>query len=196
MSRLVNTNLRILILICLVVIVAESGLLAVSLPYNTTYLGGSGRSFDVSSNVTWITDPGIHYHYYLYQYIVTFNASTATKSLKNFSVNNMYRLPWIDAYTSHPSVYSAPMSYSSAQTSVTWAAPGAGVASSTGGTVEFGYYSQYEYIDTTGFGSGSGWSASGHTLGMVPEPGTLAALGLGLSGVAGALVRGARRRRK
>lgn len=184
-------------LICLVAAVAGGAALAVSLPYNTTFSGGSPvRTLGVSANVTWITDPGVHYHYYWYQYIVTFNDSTAGKNLRSFNVENDNRLEWIDAYTSRPGNFTAAMVYDPIQTSVGWATTTA-VSSVTGQTIEFGYYSRWGYGVTGNCSAGGGgYSTSGSTLGMVPEPGTLAAVGLGLSGMAGYLVRGSRRRRK
>jgi hypothetical protein len=190
--RLISTG-RILLLVC--VCMALTTMVAWS--YSSVFQASNGAQLNVTATATWIGNTlDAHYGMYKYQYVVSFGTGW-TRPLSNFGVNDTGHYEWVDAYCNKPSNFSVMPVYrpdDPTQTSFTWNA--STVLQNNAGPVEFGYYSYWRSDVVGASANGGGWNASGTTLGMVPEPGTLAALGLGMTGMAGYLMRGARRRRK
>ena len=179
------------VVVALVVICAAAAWSAeIPNPYSST-LSGSGTS-SLGSFVlnAAVTESGgmFHYDYTLY-------FQNAIRPLTTFSIGNTSHFEFYNAGNDQTAYFTVNPVYDAGnpgQNSVIWNATS---PMPSGTTIKFWFDSPYPYGIVPATVSGGGKVSTGDTLGMViPEPGTLIGICLGLSGVGMAALRKFRKR--
>lgn len=159
-------------------------------PYTSalTVLGnlGTGNTISLVADVVQLQN-GLYHYTYTVDY-----RGPSTRAMGGINIGDIPRLEWLNALNTQPNYFAVDPVWNPAdvnQNSIQW---NAGTYMPVNNTVVFSYDSSYSWglVDVTL--SGGGWTASGKTLGLVPEPASIAALISGL-GLVGFVVR---RRRK
>ena len=193
MSTLGRSGFRAALLGMLLVLALVTSAVAVSNPMTSTLAGTGPNSSRTFTLVAQVTEQPTYFHY---EYTLTFDPTWSPRPLSSFSVANLDRLAFTNAGTSLPGNFVSPVfnPLDPNQNSVLWTAT-TPLQYSAGGSARFWFDSIYPYQVVSTSAAGGGISASGQTLGMIPEPTTLAAVSLGFAGLCGGLLRRLRARK-
>jgi len=121
----------------------------------------------------------------LWTYTYVLNTTGANRPVTTFSVGDLYRLAFTNATNNGGFTDPVYNPIDPNQDSVLWTLGNV----PAGQIVTFSFQSVYSHADTAVSARGSGRSAGGETIGFVPEPATLVALGGSALGVVGVLIR-------